>query len=186
MLALYDRLAGGLFRLAPAILPTLARAAFAAVLLIYFWTSALTKIGPGPLGLLRPGDGAYVQIFPKAFEAAGYDASQLGLFHWAVATAGTLAELLLPLLIVVGLLTRLAALGMIGFVIVQSLTDVLGHGLGGTDLGRWFDAMSGALVLDQRLLWIFLLASLAMLGGGPLSLDRFLDRRAGASFPQNP
>lgn len=186
MLALYDRLAGGLSRLAPALLPPLARATFAAVLLVYFWSSALTKIGPGPLGILRPGDGAYIQIFPRAFEAAGYDSSQLGLFHWAVVTAGTLAEFLLPLLIVIGLFTRLAALGMIGFVVVQSLTDVLGHGVGGDDLGRWFDATSGALVLDQRTLWVFLLASLAVLGGGPLSVDRFLARRPGTSFPQNP
>ncbi len=43
-------------------------------------------------------------------EAVGYDVSQLGIFHWLVVTAGTLAEFILPLLIVIGLLTRLAAL----------------------------------------------------------------------------
>ncbi len=186
MLALYDRLAGGLSRLAPALVPSLARATFAAVLLVYFWSSAATKPGPGPLGFLMPSDGAYVQIFPRAMEAAGYDSSQLGLFHWAVATAGTMAELFLPLLIVVGLFTRLAALGMIGFVFVQSLTDVLGHGVAGDDLGRWFDAASGALVLDQRTLWAFLLLALALHGAGPVSLDRVLTRKRHAPFPQNP
>ncbi len=179
MLALYDRTAGGLARLAPAVLPTLARLTFAAVLLVYFWNSARTKLGDGLLGLFRPSDGAYIQIFPKAVEAAGYDFAQLGLFHWAVALAGTWAELLLPLLIVIGLLTRLAALGMIGFVLVQSATDILGHGVAGDDLGRWFDAASGALVLDQRALWVFLLATLVLIGGGPLSLDRLLARRRG-------
>lgn len=179
MLALFDRLAGGLDRIAPAVLPTLARLAFAAVLLVYFWTSARTKLGDGLLGLFRPSDGAYIQIFPKAVEAAGYDFAQLGLFHWAVALAGTWAELLLPLLIVIGLFTRFAALGMIGFVLVQSATDILGHGVAGEDLGRWFDAASGALVLDQRALWVFLLATLVLTGGGPLSLDRLLARRRG-------
>ncbi|MBC7140827.1 MAG: DoxX family protein [Rhodobacteraceae bacterium] len=179
MLALYDRTAGGLARLAPAVLPTLARLTFAAVLLVYFWNSARTKLGDGLLGLFRPSDGAYIQIFPKAVEAAGYDFAQLGLSHWAVALAGTWAELLLPLLIVIGLLTRLAALGMIGFVLVQSATDILGHGVAGDDLGRWFDAASGALVLDQRALWVFLLATLVLIGGGPLSLDRLLARRRG-------
>ncbi|MCW3781937.1 DoxX family membrane protein [Defluviimonas salinarum] len=176
MFAAYDRLADHLSRLAPATLPTLARFVFAGVLLIYYWNSARTKFGEGITGLFRPSDGAYIQIFPKAVEAAGYDFSQLGPFHWAVTLAGTWAELLLPLLIVLGLLTRLASLGMIGFVLVQSLTDILGHGVGGDDLGRWFDATPGALILDQRALWIMLLLPLVLMGAGPLSLDRLLAR----------
>ncbi|WP_347312882.1 DoxX family membrane protein [Defluviimonas sp. SAOS-178_SWC] len=176
VIALYDRLSGALSRHAPAAIPTLGRATYAAVLLIYFWNSARTKIGDGLFGIFRPSDGAYIQIFPKAVEAAGYDVSQLSLFHWAVVVAGTWAELLLPLLILVGLLTRLAALGMIGFVLVQSATDILGHGVMGDDLGRWFDAGSGSLILDQRALWVFLLATLVLTGAGPLSLDRLLAR----------
>lgn len=179
MIALYDRIASGLFRLSAGLVPTLARVAFAGVLLIYFWNSARTKLGDGMLGLFRPSDGAYIQIFPKAFEAAGYDSSQFGFLHWAVALAGTWAEFLLPALILVGLFTRLAALGMIGFVLVQSVTDILGHGVGGDDLGRWFDAASGALILDQRALWVLLLASLVLMGAGPLSLDRVLAHRRG-------
>jgi putative oxidoreductase len=174
VIALYDRLANGLSRLAPVALPTLARLTFAGVLLIYFWNSARTKFGEGFAGLFTPSDGAYYQIFPKAIEAAGYDFSQLTTFHWAVVMAGTWAEVLLPLCIIIGLFTRLAALGMIGFVIVQSLTDIYGHGVGGDDLGRWFDAASGALILDQRALWITLLMTLVLMGAGPLSLDRIL------------
>lgn len=176
MIALYDRLAAGLSRIAPATLPTLARLIFAGVLLVYFWNSARTKLGDGLLGLFRPSDGAYIQIFPRAVEAAGYDFSQLGFYHWAVVTAGTWAEFVLPLLILVGLFTRLASLGMIGFVVVQSLTDVVGHGVAGKDLGHWFDAASGALILDQRALWVLLLVTLVLLGAGPLSLDRYLAR----------
>ena len=176
MIALYDRLSAGLSRIAPAVLPTLARLVFAGVLLIYFWNSARTKLGDGIAGLFQPSDGAYIQIFPKVVEAAGYDFSQLGVFHWAVALAGTWAELLLPALILLGLFTRLAALGMIGFVVVQSLTDIWGHGVGGDDLGRWFDVASGALILDQRAMWVMLLLTLVLLGAGPLSVDRMLAR----------
>ncbi len=186
MLALHDRLALGLARLAPVLLPSLARFTFASVLLVYFWSSARTKIGPGILGLLHPTDGAYLQIFPRAMEAAGYDVSRLGLVHRAVVVAGAGAELVLPLLVVVGLFTRLAAFGMIGFVLVQSLTDVIGHGVTGDDLGHWFDPAPGALILDQRMLWIGPLVTLIVLGAGPLSLDRFLSRRrTGAAFLQN-
>lgn len=176
MLRSYDAVVRILLRAGAAIMPLFARLTFAAVLLVYFWSSAWTKIGAGPAGLFSPSDGAYAQIFPKAFEAAGYDSGQLGVFYWAVAVAGLWAELLLPLCITLGLFTRLAALGMIGFVLVQSLTDIYGHGVGGDDLGRWFDAASGALILDQRLLWVSLLLTLVFFGGGAVSLDRILAR----------
>ena len=107
-------------------------------------------------------------------EAAGYDTSQLSLFHWAVVVAGTLAEFILPALIVLGLLTRLAAVGMIGFIVVQSLTDLFGHGgiaHEGT-LGAWFDRASDALILDQRAFWVLALLILVFKGAGALSLDR--------------
>lgn len=184
MLDLYDRITARLDRVGDWLLPTVARFLFAATLLIYFWNSAGTKLGDGIFGLLRPSLGAYAQIFPKAMEAVGYDASQLGVFHWAVVVAGTLAEFVLPALIVLGLLTRLAALGMIGFVTVQSLTDLYGHsGIthDGT-LGAWFDGMPDALILDQRAFWVFILLTLVVKGAGPLSLDRGLTGfgRAGA------
>ena len=137
------------------------------------------------LGFLFPSDGAYIQIFPKAVEAAGYDFSQLGTFHWAVVLAGTWAEFLLPLAIVLGLFTRLAALGMIGFVTVQTLTDLYGHGgiaHEGT-LGAWFDRFPDAIVLDQRAFWVFVLLYLVFRGGGPLSVDRLL--RSGSSARQD-
>jgi putative oxidoreductase len=165
-----DRLAP----LAPGLLPLLARLVFAAVLLPYFWASAATKLGSGLTGIFLPSDGAYAQIFPKAFEAAGYDSSQLGLWHWAVALGGTWAEFILPLLLVIGLLTRPAALGMIGFVVAQSLTDIVGHGADAATIGAWFDRDSASLILDQRTLWGMLLFVPLVLGAGWLSADRTL------------
>lgn len=176
---LYKPLVNLAERSAPATLPTLARFTFAATLLGYFWASALTKVGDGALGLFKPSLGAYAQIFPKAMEAVSYDIGQLGLFHWAVVVAGMLAEFALPFLITIGLLTRLASLGMIGFVVVQSLTDLYGHG--GIDqpetLGTWFDRFPDSVILDQRLFWMVVLVTLVLKGAGPLSVDRLLNIR---------
>ncbi|MBE0413269.1 DoxX family membrane protein [Yoonia sp.] len=161
-------------------LPLLARLVFAGVLLVYYWNSGLTKLGDGLFGFLFPRSGAYAQIFPQAMEAAGYDTSQLGVFHWAVVVGGTVAEFILPLLIVLGLLTRLAAVGMIGFIIVQSLTDLYGHGgiaHPGT-LGAWFDGAPDALILDQRAFWVLCLLILVFKGAGALSLDRAIFKNA--------
>ena len=162
------------------LLPTLARFTFAATLPLYFWTSAMTKLGEGFTGLFQPSLGAYAQIFPRQMEAVGYDVGQLSTFHWLVALAGTYAEFLLPALIVLGLATRLAALGMIGFVTVQSLTDLYGHG-GIADpqtLGAWFDRFPDGVILDQRLFWVFILLVLVVKGAGPVSADRLLRGQA--------
>lgn len=149
------------------LLPTAARLVFAGVLLAYFWSSALTKLD----GPFSPSLGAYAQIFPKVFETAGYDVAQMGVWHWLVVVLGAWAEFVLPVLIVLGLFTRLAAIGMAGFVLVQSLTDVYGHGAA---LGAWFDRASDGLLLDQRGLWMLLLLVLICKGAGPISADRFL------------
>lgn len=174
--ALQSRFAPTLDRGGDLLLPTLARLIFAATLAGYFWSSAMTKLGDGVLGFLQPSAGAYAQIFPRAMEAASYDTSQLGAFHWAVVVAGTWAEFILPALIIVGLLTRLASVGMIGFVVVQSLTDLYGHGAIGDPsvLGAWFDGDAASLILDQRALWLVMLAVPIFKGAGPLSLDRVL------------
>lgn len=174
LLRLYDALGDRAAAAAGPALPTLARLLFAGILLVYYWNSATTKIGES---ILSPSSGAYIQIFPRAVEAAGYDHSKLSVFHTFVVLAGMWAEFLLPALILLGLFTRLAALGMIGFVAVQSWVDIFGHGLAGADIGTWFDRNPSSLVLDQRALWLFLLAVLVLKGAGPLSADRVLLRR---------
>jgi putative oxidoreductase len=158
------------------LIPTLARFVFAAVLLVYFLNSGMTKLGDGISGLWTPSTGAYAQIFPRAFEAVGYDSDALSFFHTLIVAAGTWAEFILPALIVVGFLTRLAALGMIGFTVVQSLTDIYGHGQDSA-LGAWFDRFPDAAIMDQRAFWIFILLVLLIKGAGPLSFDRGLKPR---------
>ncbi|MEL7027155.1 MAG: DoxX family protein [Pseudomonadota bacterium] len=183
LLSIYDRLVLWLEDISGAIMPTLARLVFAATLLLYYFNAGIQKLGDGVQGLFQPSTSAYVTIFPRAFEAVGYDASQFGAFHWAVALAGTWGEILLPILIIVGLFTRIAALGMVVVVFVQSWVDVVGHGVAGDDLGSWFDGLPSATVLDQRAFWVFLLLILVFRGAGPLSLDRILTSRAGRSQP---
>jgi putative oxidoreductase len=179
LLKAHDTLFARLEGLTASWLPeTLSRFAFAAVLLVYYWNSGLLKLGDGLLGILRPSVGAYAQIFPRTMEAVSYNVEALGIWHWVVVTAGTWAEFLLPLLIVIGLFTRLAALGMIGFIALQSLTDLFGHG--GIDqaatLGAWFDRLPDGVILDQRLFWVTILAVLVVRGAGPLSVDRAFGR----------
>lgn len=185
MIAIYNRLCDGLDFIAPYVATTAARVIFAGVLFVYYWNSAVTKLGDGFFGFLFPSTGAYVQIFPKAMEAAGYDVSQLGFFHWLVAVAGMWAEFILPVLVVIGLATRLAALGMIGFVLVQSLVDITGHGLGAADIGAWFDGNPSALIMDQRAFWVFLLGYIVLRGAGPISVDAVL-RQASSAFTSEP
>lgn len=159
---------------APAVLTTLARLIFAATLVGYYWASAMTKVGDG---LFSPSVGAYAQVFPKRAEALLYDVSQFSWLETMIVLLGTWAEFVLPALIVVGLLTRLASLGMIGFIVVQSVVDIVGHGADATTVGAWFDRFSGALILDQRAFWVFLLMVLIFRGAGPVSLDKILGSR---------
>jgi len=178
LISLYRSITGALDR-ADGLLSTLARFLFAAVFLFYFWVSGLTKLGDGILGIFQPALGAYAQIFPRAMGAAGYDASQLSFLHTLVVMAGTWAEFILPALIVLGLATRFAALGMIGFVTLQTLTDLFGHNLLAEPdaVGAWFDRVPDAVIMDQRSLWLFLLIVLVLKGAGPLSLDRLVQRK---------
>ena len=169
---LHDRIFSSLERSTGSwLLPTLARFAFAAVLLMYFWGSAATKLDGFGLSI-----GAYAQIFPQKAEAVLYDPSQFSLIEVLIIWAGTLAEFALPALIVAGLFTRLAALGMIGFIAVQSLTDIFGHHADAATIGSWFDAVENARILDLRTFWVFTLIVLIVKGAGPLSLDRFIGR----------
>ena len=179
VVSLYNAIFSLIERIGDWLLPLGARFVFAATLLIYYWNSGLTKIGDGLFGLLSPSVGAYAQIFPKQFEAVGYDASQLSIFHWAVVVAGTWAEFILPILIVLGLATRLASIGMIGFVVLQSMTDVFGHGMSDIKtLGAWFDRFPDGVILDQRMFWVFVLSILVIKGAGAVSLDAVLRHRA--------
>lgn len=160
------------------LLGLLARFVFAAVLFMYFFNSALTKIGDGLSGILTITDNAYFQILPKVVEQYGFDVSQVPFFPYhLIVMLGTYGEFLLPILIVVGLFTRIAALGMIIFVVVQSYVDIAFHGVDEKTIGAWFDRFSDATILDQRAVWIFLLLYLVIRGAGKISLDHVLFAR---------
>ena len=147
-------------------LPTLARLVFLAVFFFYFLNSAGTKIEGS---IFSPSAGAFGQIFPKAAEAVLWDVTQMTGFQRLVIFLGTVAEYVLPVLIVIGLFTRLAALAMVGFIVVQTVVDVTGHGAA---LGQWFN--NAPELIDQRTLWVFLMLVLVIKGAGPISIDRFL------------
>jgi putative oxidoreductase len=174
LLSLHHAIFAQVERLGVQLVPLLLRVVFAATLLRYYWASAGTKVWDrkgeeGILDFFTLESGVYAQMFPKAFEAAGYNTDKMGFVHDLIAFAGTYAEWLLPLLIVVGLFTRLAAMGMIGFVVVQTVVDVTGHG---GKLGMLFDARYE--LIDERTLWVLLLGLIVVRGAGALSLDRLL------------
>lgn len=155
-----------------------ARFVFASLLLFYYLNSGLQKLGDGLFGFLNPSLGAYASILPPVFDAYGADPSAVPFFPWQIVVLlGTWSEILLPILIVVGLFSRIAALGMIVFVAVQSYVDVTYHGVDGRFVGAMFDRFPDAIIWDQRLLWAFVLAMIVVNGPGKLSLDHLLARR---------
>ena len=152
-------------------IPLAARFTFVDVLAGYYWASAMTKLE----GVFTPTIGAYYQILPSITQAAEYDTDAISLFFAPIVLLGSWAEFILPALLLVGLFTRGAALAMAGFVIVQSLTDIWGHGAEAATIGASFDRTSDSLILDQRLLWVFVLAVIVVKGAGRLSRDNFLN-----------
>ncbi len=155
-----------------------ARLVFISVLGLYYYNSGLTKLGEGFFGFITPSVGAFGQILPPILEAAGYDTSAIPVFPWhLIVIVGTWAEFLFPLMILLGLFTRVAALGMIGFVVVQSYVDIAYHGLEPKFIGSMFDRFPDAIIYDQRLLWVFVLVVLVVKGAGKLSLDQLLSRK---------
>jgi len=152
-----------------------ARFIFAAILFQFFWNSALTKIGGNIMNIFTPTAGAYAQMLPKLMEQVSYDTSQVAFFPYGLMVLlGTWGEFLLPIMVVVGLFTRFASLGMIVFICVMSYVDIYGHGADAKTIGALFDGEPYAIISDDRLLWIFLLLVPALKGPGVISLDWLL------------
>lgn len=163
------------------LLPLGARFVFAAVLAGYFWQSALTKLGDGFFGFLNPSTGAYISILgEETLVAYDFDTDNVPFFYDLIVYAGTWGEFILPALIIVGLFTRVAALGMAGFVAVQTFVDITVHSVAPETIGAWFDRDSASVIMDQRALWYLLFAILVLKGAGALSLDRLLSRTKAA------
>jgi putative oxidoreductase len=83
------------------------------------------------------------------------------------AVFGTFGELFFPVLLILGLFTRLGALGLfaVNLMAVVSYWHVLGS-----------DGYEAALA--QHVLWGYMLAVIALVGAGGISLDRLLEKRA--------
>ena len=151
-----------------------ARALVVAVLLPYYINSALTKPGDGVFGIFAPAAGAFAQILPPIAEQYGYDTSAIPFVPWhVVVILGTLSEFVLPVLIALGAFTRLSALAMLGFIVVQTAVDIAFHGAAP---GMLFNTRPQEL-LDQRALWLFPLLVLLINGAGRVSVDAWLRRR---------
>jgi putative oxidoreductase len=88
------------------------------------------------------------------------------------AATGTFGELFFPVLLVLGLCTRVGALGLfaVNLMAVVSYWHVIGQ--------EGFEA-----ALAQHVLWGFMLLVIAAHGAGALSLDRLLERRAPPALP---
>ncbi|QLF68127.1 DoxX family protein [Peteryoungia desertarenae] len=164
--------------LEPWFLGLMARFVFVAVLFGYYYNSFATKVGEGVVGFFQIRPSAYYQIALPAVEAAGGNVSAVSFFPWGLMViAGTYGEFILPILIVLGLFGRLAALGMIVFILVQTLVDITVHMVDAATIGALFDRFPDSLIMDQRLLWIFPLLYLFVKGPGLLSVDALLARR---------
>lgn len=179
LIAIYDRFCVSLKQCGDDwMMGLIARLGFSSVVLLFFWNSALTKLGTGFPGVLQPGIGAYAQILPPIAQSTGYDLSQIAFFPWGlIVYAGTYAEILLPLAILLGVFTRLASVAMIGFIVVMSIVDVVFHDLDEKTIGFLFDRMSDGIIFDQRLLWVLPLIYLVFYGAGRVSLDHILRQK---------
>lgn len=175
---LYDAVFSVLQRLTEDWLPGLAaRLTFASVLLMYFLNSASTKVGSGFPATLVPTTNAYAQILPQVMEQVGYNADKVAFIPYGlIVFTGTYAEFILPVLIVVGLFTRAASLGMLAFIAVMSFVDIKFHGANAETVGSFFDRVQDSAIADQRLLWAFPLLYLVVRGAGLVSLDAVAGR----------
>ncbi|GMG81726.1 hypothetical protein LNKW23_09390 [Paralimibaculum aggregatum] len=111
------------------LLGLLARGVFAATLFMFFYESFLGKVGSGTEGLLAVQDSAYFQILGERLgEMLGGDASAIEMWPWgALVHLATYAEIVLPVFILLGFLTRISALGMLIFVCAMSWVNLTGE-----------------------------------------------------------
>jgi putative oxidoreductase len=127
-------------------------------LAVPFYRSGLTKWS-GFLSLSPVAQFMFEQQFKLHLFGHVYDFPAPDIWAWIDAVA----EIVLPVLLVLGLATRLSALGLLGMVIVIQLTVPSG----------W---------ANFHLPWAALAVSIIALGPGAISLDRLIERflRGGA------
>ncbi len=130
MITLHNAVFGWLQRITENwLLGLVARAVFAGTLFVYFYNSFLTKVDSRNGDYFTVTDGAFIQIYgDQVFEAVGYNFSSLEFWPWgALVYLGTYAEVILPVLIVLGFMTRIASWGMLIFIGVMTYKDITGE-----------------------------------------------------------
>lgn len=156
------------------------RAVFAAVLLPWFVIGAMSKIGGLTLSLgptvagLPLSLGAFYAYVPDRIGDLSGGLPQFGVATQVYVGLMVGAELLLPILIVLGLWARAAALGFSLHQLVFLLTTESAE-----NLGAAFDASPFDMMPDQFLLWIMLMGPVALFGAGPLSGDALVGKWLG-------
>lgn len=179
LINLHNSVFGGIERaLDTWFLGLLARFVFAGVLFMYFINSAFTKVGDGVAGFFQIQPAAYFQMLPPIVEQFNYDPSQVPFIPYGlIVYMGTYGEFILPVLVVIGLFTRISAIGMMIFVAVMTYVDIAFHQVDDKTIGALFDRFQDSAISDQRLLWLFPLIYLAIKGPGLISVDALLGRQ---------
>lgn len=156
------------------------RSVFAAVLVPWFLIGGLSGLGglslsmgptvPGlPLSL-----GAYMTHVPGRVGDISDGLSEFGVATQAYVGLMVLGELVLPVLIVAGWLARPAA-----WLLALHQTIVYLPTFRMPDAGAAFDASPFDMTPDIVLLWLMLIAPVALFGAGPLSIDAIVVRWKG-------
>jgi putative oxidoreductase len=135
-------------------LQPLAQLALRCALAVPFFRSGLTKWD----GFLKLSDNA-VYLFTEEFRLHVFGREIAYPMPGVMALLSSFAEIGLPVLLVLGLGTRLAALGLLGMTAIIQLTIPDG----------W---------ANFHLPWAAMALAIATFGPGPIALDRFLGRKA--------
>jgi len=145
---LTDRLSGAI---AEGIALLFTRVALAGI----FWRSARTKVEEGSFLTIR--DTTFYQFSDAPFNQVPILNGDLGAY------VTTYTEHLLPVLLLLGLATRLGALGVLGMTLVIQV----------------FVFPEAAVWWQTHILWVAMALVLIVRGGGLFSLDRLIGHRLG-------
>lgn len=166
------------------------RAVFAAVLLPWLLIGGLSKLGGLSLSVgptvegLPLSLGAYYAYVPGKAEDAMAGGFGFGIIIQSYVGLMVLLEFALPILIVLGFQARLAVVLLAGHQMVFLISSQPHD-----DFGALFDASPFDMLPDQLLLWIALIAPVALFGPGFLSVDSLIARRKkrrGRKLPADP
>ncbi|WP_417612605.1 DoxX family protein [Parasphingorhabdus sp.] len=120
-----------------------------------FWRSARTKVEEGSLLTIR--DTTFFQFSDAPFNQVPVLNGELGAY------VTTYTEHFLPILLVLGLATRLGALGILGMTLVIQIFVF-------PEVAVWW---------QTHILWVAMALILIVRGGGLFSLDRLIGQRLG-------